>query len=151
MDEQKKEQKIKNKDIQFLQDINILKANAVALEEKIRWEKGRMKSISQHLSSVPSGGGTARGLDNTICRLEELIIQHRNCLEQYRKAIQKAEGILDGIPSRRMQTFTNLLYVEKLSQRTVQEVLHLSRWEFESAQKAVEQAPCMEDVKWIDR
>lgn len=151
MDNRTNEPKIKNKDIALLLELDAIKADAMALEERIRWEKGRMKGITQNLSSVPSGGGTARGMDNTMCKLEELIGEHQACLEQYSKAAKRADRIIAGIGNTRMRSFVKMLYVEKMSQRTVQEVLHLSRWSFESAQRCVEQAERMEDVKWFDR
>ena len=151
MEQEKNEPKIKNEDIALLLELDAIKAEALALEDRIRWEKGRMKSITQNLSSVPSGGGTARKMDSTMCKLEELIGEHQECLERYSKAAKKADRIIASIGNTRMKAFVKMLYVEKLSQRTVQEVLHLSRWAFESALRAVEQAEHMEDVKWFYR
>lgn len=150
MAEQRPGRKVKNGDILMLQEIRTLKMEIVSLEQRRKWERERMERITQSLSASP-GGGTARGMDEAFAAISELEEKHKQLIKQYTRKMKKAERILNGIRSSQMRTMVTMLYLDNVTPRAVQEVLHMSRWAFENARAAVEDAPSMEDVKWFDR
>lgn len=149
MAEQRPSRVVKNQDIPLLQEVSFLKADIVSLEQRKKWERERMDHITQRLSATP--GGSSRGMDDTFADIAELEEKHSMLVKQYTRILRRAERILNGIRSREMRSFVTLLYLDNHSDRTVQDMLHMSRWTFENARKAVEDAPNMEAVKWYDR
>jgi len=150
MAEQRPGRKVKNADIPMLQEIRMLKMDIVSLEQRRKWERERMERITQSLSASP-GGGTARGMDEAFAAISELEEKHKQLIKQYTRKMKKAERILSGIRSCQMRTMVTMLYLDNVPPSAVQAVLHMSRWAFENARNAIEDAPSMEEVKWFDR
>lgn len=150
MAEQRPPRVVNNTDIPLIQEVHYLKMDIISLEEKRKWERKRMENITQHISASP-GGGTGRGMDEAMAAISELEERHKALIKQYTIALRRAEKIISRIQSHQMRTFVTMMYLDNIPDGAVQSVLHMSRWSFENARKAVEDAKSMEEVKWFDR
>lgn len=150
MAEQRQAKQVKNQDIQVLQKVNSLKLEVVSLEKRAKWEREQMNNISNHLSSVHAGG-SRRGMDDSFAAMSEAEERHKLLAKLYTQEIKKAERIIDSIKSYQLRTMVTMLYLDNVSESAVRSVMHMSRWAFENAKNAIENAACMADVKWNDR
>lgn len=150
MAEQRQAKPVKNKDIQLLRKVNLLKLDVISLENRAQWERDRMSNISQHLSTA-CGGGSPHGMDESFAAMSEVEERHRLLVKQYAQEIKKAEQIINGIVSHQMRTMVTMLYMDNVADNAVRSVLHMSRWAFDNAKSAIENADCMADVRWNDR
>ena len=150
MAEQRKAKPVKNKDIQLLQRVKLLKLDVISLEKRAQWERDRLSNISQHLSSA-GGGGTLHGMDEAFAAMSEAEERHRLLVKTYTQEIKKAERIIDSIASNQMRTMVTMLYLDNVADSAVRSVLHMSRWAYDSAKAAIENAECMAKVQWNDR
>lgn len=150
MAEQRTSRMVKNKDITLLQEIRLIELDIVSLEKRAQWERDRMSSITQHLSSG-GGGGSPSGLDEAFAAISETEERHRKLIGQYAKVVNKAERIIGRIASHQMRTMVRMLYVDNVADIAVQSVLRMSRRMFENARATIESAECMADVKWNDK
>ena len=150
MAEQRKAKPVKNKDIQLLQRVNLLKLDVISLEKRVQWERDRLSNISQHLSTA-GGGGRAHGMDEAFAVMSEVEERHRLLVKLYTQEIKKAERVIDSIASNQMRTMVTMLYLDNVADSAVRSVLHMSRWAYEHAKAAIENAACMADVRWNDR
>lgn len=141
---------VRNRDIGTLEKVHYLKGEIESLEERARWERERMKSITQHLSAAPGGGG-GRGMDDCFAKIDSLEERHRNLISVYDRTIRKAEAIIGRISSAQMRCFVTMLYLDGKSGSDVQSKLKMTRWQFENARECVENAECMDAVLWHDR
>lgn len=150
--EQRTARTVKNRDIPLIQEIPYLKQEILSLEKRKQWEQERARNMTQHISGMPGGsGGTKRIIDDAVANMDEMKENHGLLIKQYQKRLRKAERILSEIGSITMRTFVTMMYLDQVRDSTVQEVLHMSRWTFENARSAVENAECMADVKWNDK
>ena len=150
MAEQRQAKPVKNKDIQLLQKVNLLKLDVISLEKRAQWERDRLCNISQHLSSA-GGGGTPHGMDEAFAAMSEAEERHRLLAKTYTQEIKKAERIIDSIASNQMRTRVTMRYLDNVADSAVRSVLHMSRWAYDSAKAAIENAECMAQVQWNDR
>lgn len=150
MADQRKTRPVKNKDIKLLQEVRFIQLDIVSLEQRIQWERQRISNITQQLSAA-HGGGNPYGMDDAFAKISETEERHRTLVNQYTKVVKKAERIVNGIASHQMRTMVTMLYMDNVADSAVQSVLHMSRWAFENARSAVENADCMAEVKWNDR
>lgn len=150
MAEQRQAKPVKNKDIQLLRKVNLLKLDVISLEKRVQWERDRLSNISQHLSSG-GGGGSPHGMDESFAAMSEAQERHRLLVKSYTQEIKKAERIIDSIASHQMRTMVTMLYLDNVADSAVRSVLHMSRWAYENAKAAIENAECMADVRWNDR
>lgn len=150
MAEQRQAKPVKNKDIQLLQRVNLLKLDVISLEKRVKWERDRLSNISQHLSAS-GGGGREHGMDESFAAMSEAEERHRLLVKTYTQEIKKAERIIDSIASNQMRTMVTMLYLDNVADSAVRSVLNMSRWAYDSAKAAIENAACMADVRWNDR
>lgn len=150
MAEQRQTRIVKNRDIQLLQRLKFLKLDVISLEKRMQWERDRLNNISQHLSSA-GGGGRGGGLDESFAAISEAEERHRLLIKTYTREIKKAERIIEGIASHQMRTMVTMLYLDNVADSAVRSVLHMSRWGYDNAKAAIENAACMADVRWNER
>ena len=55
---------VKNIDIPLMANILPIMQEVYGIEKRREWQKDRMFNITQHLSGMPGGGGTPKGLDS---------------------------------------------------------------------------------------
>lgn len=151
MAEQRQAKAVRNKDIALLQEVKMVQMDIVSLEQRADWEKARMEKITQHIGVSGGGGGSPHGMDDAFASLAETEQRHRNLCKQYTKIVRKAERIIGSISSHKMRTMVTMLYMENVAASAVQSVLHMSRWTFDNARAAIENADSMADVKWNKR
>lgn len=142
---------VKNKDILLLQEVSAVQAEIASIEKRREWENGRLYKITQNISATPSYGNGAMGMDDAFAQLEDVVIRHGMQIKQYKRMIVKAENILNRISSQQMRTMVRRLYLDGASGATVRAELGMSRWTFENAREAIENAESMDAVKWHDR
>ncbi len=140
---------VRNADIALLENVFAIMQEIRAIEERRAWQKERMTNISQHLSFT-GGGGEPRGLDSAYAALSDIEEEHHEKVRQYKRALKRAEGIINGIESLKMRTMVMMLYVEELPAKEVRERLNMSRRRFHAAVEAIEQAENMRSVRWHD-
>lgn len=151
MSEQRQTRVVRNRDIPLLQEVGYIMDDIEALEKRRKWERDRMFHITQQLSDSPVSGNAPRGLDEVFAAISQLEEEHRRLVRQYIGKIDTASKLILAIPSRQMQRFVRMLYMDHETDKNVREKLKMSRWAFENARKAVEQAEDMQSVKWSDR
>lgn len=150
MDGQKQFKEIKNKEILLIQEVRYLKMDIISLEDRLHWERERMKNISQNLS-MAVGGGPKMGMDDAYAEISEMEKKHETLIKRYCRAVQKAEQIIAGIQSHQLRTLVEMLYLDDLPVNVVQSTLRMNRWTFDNARKMVEEAENMESVRWHDQ
>lgn len=142
---------VNNKDIPTLEQVHSVMAQVTHLEERRAWQQDRMGFISQHLTGMPGGGGTPRGLDEAFARLAEVDDEHADKCKMYVRRLRKAEKILNSIENINMRTFVMMRYVLGASDMEIRKELNMTRRGFDRARKYVESAPNMASVKWHDQ
>ena len=142
---------INNKDIPYLEQIHSVMAQVTHLEERRAWQQDRMVFISQHLTGMPGGGGSPRGLEEAFARLSEIDDEHADKCKMYVGRLRKAQKILNSIENINMRTFVLLRYVIGASDMEIRKELNMTRRGFDRARKCVEEAQNMSAVKWHDQ
>ncbi len=142
---------IANKDIALLTQIHSIMAQVTYIEQQRIWQQSRMGFISQHLTGMPGGGGTPKGLDEAFARLSEIDDEHAKRCKVYVRQLKKAQKILNDIDNITMRTFVLMRYVFRASDSDIRRELNMTRRGFERARKCVEEAHTMAAVKWRDR
>lgn len=142
---------INNKDIPYLEQIHSVMALVTHLEERRAWQQDRMVFISQHLTGMPGGGGSPRGLEEAFARLSEIDDEHADKCKMYVGRLRKAQKILNSIENINMRTFVLLRYVIGASDMEIRKELNMTRRGFDRARKCVEEAQNMSAVKWHDQ
>lgn len=110
-----------------------------------------MGFISQHLTGMPGGGGSPRGLEEAFARLSEIDDEHADKCKMYVKRLKKAQKILNNIENINMRTFVLMRYVIGASDMDIRKELNMTRRGFDRARKCIESAPNMSSVKWHDQ
>lgn len=151
MADQRQPRMVNNKDIPLLQEVCYIKQEVISLENRAAFEKSRMKSITQHLSAAPGGGGNPSGLDTAFANLAAIEEKHRVLIGQYKRKLAKAEKIINEIESVQMRSIVTMLYLDQKPDTEVRKALGLSRWVFDNCRKTIEDAESMAMVKWHDR
>lgn len=142
---------IRNKDIPLLADIFYIMQDIKQLEQRREWQQDRMFNITQHLTGMPGGGGSPKGLDEAFALLSEIDDEHKRRCKDYARQLRKAQKILNGIGSRSMRTFVVMKYVMDAPDTEIRRELNMSKHGFYRARKCIETAPCMAAVKWQER
>ena len=140
--------KIINKDIPILARVLYTMRDVTNIEQMRDWIQARMYSITQHLSGMPGGGGTPKGLDDTFARLSEMDDEHKEKCRRYMRELEEAEGILNRIESPAMRTFVVMKYVLDIPNVQIARELNLTEWKFNQMRRCVEQTADMEHVVW---
>ncbi|MBP3690898.1 MAG: hypothetical protein J6I74_06190, partial [Schwartzia sp.] len=105
----------------------------------------------QHLTGTPGGSGMPKGLDEAFALLSEIDDEHKQRCKSYVRQLRKAQKILNGIESHTMRVFVVMKYVMDAPDTEIRKELNMTRRGFERARDSVENAPCMEAVKWQER
>lgn len=142
---------VQNKDIPLLADVLYVMQEICQIEKRREWQKDRLFSISQHLTGMPGGSGTPKGLDEAFAALSEIDTEHEKKCKDYMRKLRKAQKILNGIESQSMRTFVQMKYVMDLPDTEIRKELNLSKHGFYRARQCIESAPCMAAVKWQER
>lgn len=149
--EQEKAKTVKNRDLQTLADVLPTMQLVCRAEEMTLWQRERMTNITQHLTGMPGGGGSPKGLDSMLVSFESAAERWQQKLRDYTRALRRAERILNGIDSLEMRAFVVMKYVMDVPDTEIRRELNLSEWAFGRARKAVEEAPDMRSVVWRER
>lgn len=139
---------VRNRDIPKLARVLSTMRDVTNIEQMRDWQRARMYSITQHLSGMPGGGGTPKGLDDTFARLSEMDDEHKEKCRRYMRELEEAEGILNRIESPAMRTFVVMKYVLDIPNVQIARELNLTEWKFNQMRRCVEQAADMEHVVW---
>ncbi len=121
-----------------------------SLEERCRWQRERMSSITRALTGMP-GGGEPQGLDAALARISELEEQQQEEILRYTRIFRAAQRILSSIESDTMRAFVTLLYVDDLPPAEVRRRMRLTEWGFRRARDTVEEAESMALVVWREK
>ena len=143
--------KIQNKDIPLLADVFCIMQDIKQIEQRREWQQDRMFNITQHLTGMPGGGGSPRGLDEAFAILSEIDDEHKQRCKEYARQLRKAQKILNSIESRSMRTFVTMKYVMDAPDTEIRQALNMTRRGLERAKRSVETASCMAAVKWQER
>ncbi len=142
---------VRNRDIPLLARVLGIMQDVCGLERQIEWQNERMYSITARLTGMPSGKGGASGFDAAFAAIDGLKDEHREKIRMYVRELKRAEKIINSIPSATMRTFVTMLYVDDLPLEFIRKELNMTRYGFERARAAVEDAPSMRDVVWRER
>jgi len=142
---------VRNKDIPLLSRVLYIMQDISMLEKKRDFQIQQSQNITQHLSFTPGAKGKTGGIDDIISALSEIETEHEALVEQYTHDLRTAENIINGITSYSMRVFVNMRYCFDMPKKTIMKELGLSRWGYERAVRAVEEAPNMASVKWSER
>lgn len=151
MDRETEQRSIRNRDIPLLQNVYAMMQKIVSLEHRRMWQRERMNNITQHLTGMPGGGGTPKGIDEAFAAISELEEEHKNLVKQYARELKRAERIINAIESGSMRAFVSMMYLDNIPGNEVRQKLNLTRWGFERAKEAIEQAEDMAHVAWHER
>lgn len=143
--------KIKNKDIPLLAEVFCIMQDIKQIEQRREWQQDRMFNITQHLTGMPGGGGSPRGLDEAFAILSEIDDEHKQRCKEYARQLRKAQKILNSIESRTMRTFVVMKYVMDAPDTEIRQALNMTKHGFYRARRCVENASCMAAVKWQER
>lgn len=147
-----KEIEVNNADIIVLQRIFYAMQDVCTTEERRQWEEDRMLAITQRLTRMGGGsGGVPGGIDAGLAAIEEAEAKHGARLIAYKKELERAEKILDGISNPNLRTFVILMYVHMLPGEEVRKRLNMTEYGFKRARRLIEQAPDMASVEWTDK
>lgn len=141
---------INNTDIIMLNNIWCTMCDITNLEERRAWQEGRLYHITQQISNG-HGGGSPKGMDETFAELAGLDAEHEEACKIYVADMQEAQKILDNIKNPKMKTFVVMMYVMNRPYSEIRQELNMTRRSFDAAKKAVEEAPCMKEVKWKEK
>lgn len=142
---------VHNRDIPLLARIPSLMRDICALEDRRRWQRARLMSITQHISGMPGGGSARGGMEGAFAALSELDGEHEKLCIEYTRQLKQARKILLDIPNASMRTFVTMKYIDGASDVEIRRELKLSRRNFERARKCVEEAERMRDVVWREK
>lgn len=142
--------KIQNRDIPPLLEVFSAMQQVMRTEELREWQYGRMLKITASLSDAPGGGGP-KGIDSPLSILDDIQKTQIEECREYARFLRRAQKILNSIESRTMRAFVMMKYVMKLSDTEIRQELNLTRRGYERARRAVQDAPCMEAVKWQEK
>lgn len=142
---------IHNKDIPLLADVLPIMQEICQIERRRDWQRDRMLNITQHLTGMPGGGRTPKGLDEAFALLSELDEEHEKRCKEYVRQLRTAQKILNAIESRSMRTFVIMKYVMDVSDSEIRQELNMTRTGFNRARRCVESAERMADVVWRER
>ena len=142
---------IRNRDIPLLADVLSIMQEICQIEQRRDWQRDRMLNITQHLTGMPGGGGTPKGLDEAFALLSELDEEHEKRCKDYVRQLKAAQKILNGIESRSMRAFVTMKYVMDVPDAQIREELNMTRTGFNRARRCVESAEHMSSVKWHER
>lgn len=151
MSEERKARIARNKDIPLLREVGDVMLEIEALEKRRKWEKDRMYHITQQLSGSAGGGNAPCGYDEAFAAVADIEEKHRLMIKQYIRKINKASQLILDLPSQKMRTFVRMMYMDNETDVNVRKKLKMSRWAFDNARRAVEQAEDMQSVIWNDR
>ena len=142
---------IRNRDIPLLADVLSIMQEICHIEQQRDWQHDRMLNITQHLTGMPGGGGTPKGLDEAFSLLSELDEEHEQRCKDYVRQLRAAQRILNGIESRSMRTFVMMKYIMNVPDTDIRQELNMTRTGFSRARRWIEDADCMASVKWVER
>lgn len=142
---------IRNRDVIRLCNVLPIMQEITALEQRREWERDRQYSITKSLSGMPRSGGLPQGLDAAFAALARLEEKHRGQVIEYTRELRAAERIINSIPSISMRAFVTMLYLLDMSAADVRREMNMTEYGFTRARDAVEQADCMQNVKWRER
>lgn len=142
--------KVKNRDIPLLGRVMCRMADICKAEEDSEWLTDRMHHITRQITGMPRGGAAA-GFDSLIAELGEKNERLKARMNLYLQELKQVEKILNGIGSPTMRTFVVMMYVDNVPHATVQRELNMTRYTFERAKAAIENAECMAKVVWRER
>ena len=142
---------VKNRDLVTLARVRCLMAEVQALEEREAWQRERMTRITQQLGGTGRGGGAGRGLDEAVAALDSLERSHAEKIKAYCEAVAQAEWILKGIESAEARAIVRLKYLNGEPDARVREKLGMTRYRYDSAKRAIENAPGCWEIQWRDR
>ena len=142
---------VRNRDIPLLTRVLGIMQDVCSLEKRIEWQNERMYSITAHLTGMPGGKGTASGFDAVFAAVDGLQDEHREKVRTYVRELKRAEKIINSIESASMRTFVTMLYVDDLPAEFIRKELNMTRYGFERARAAVEEAESMRQVVWRER
>lgn len=143
--------RVKNRDLATLAQVRCLMAEVQALEERELWQREQMTRITQQLGGACGGGGGGRGLDDAVAALDSLERSHRQKVTAYCEAVTRAERILESIQSREARAIVRLRYLDGETDARVREKLGMTRYRYDSAKRAIENAPSCGEIQWRDR
>ena len=142
---------IMNRDIPLIASVLPIMQEVSATEEKRTWNQSRLWNITQRITGSPSRGGPPQGLEASFAEIGELEERYEaECLE-YVQSLKTAEEILHSIPSVSMRAFVTMKYLLSLPNKEIMARLNLNRWQFDGMRRAIEQAPDMKSVPWVER
>ncbi len=142
---------IYNRDIPTLADVLSVMQAVCQIERRRDWQRDRMTHITQNVTGMPGGGGSARGLDEAFSVLDELDREQQAECRDYVQQLRKAQKIINGITSQSMRTFVVMKYVMGCSDTEIRCELNMTRRGFDRARRSVENAKDMAAVKWQER
>lgn len=142
---------VKNIDIPLMANILPIMQEVYGIEKRREWQKDRMFNITQHLSGMPGGGGTPKGLDSAYSILSELETEHHQMCIEYAHQLRRAQKVLNSIESMTMRTFVMMKYIMDVPDTGIRKELNMTRRGFDRARNCIEQAPCMAAVKWKEK
>ncbi|MBQ8507204.1 MAG: hypothetical protein IJ466_07245 [Clostridia bacterium] len=142
--------RIRNRDIAVLEDVTAAMQEVCRYEDMSEWQGDRIFSITRMLTGMPCASGGAKGLDNSLSKLEAAQERYAGELEKCLRLLEKAESIINSIENREMRNFVVLMYVMKLPPAEVRRELNMSEWSFRQARQKVEQARSMRDVDKLE-
>lgn len=141
---------MKNRDIPLLGRVMCRMADICKAEEDSEWLSDRMHHITRQITGMPRGG-VAAGFDSLVVELGEKNERLKTQINLYLQELKHVEKILNGIESPTMKTFVVMMYVDSVPQATVQRELNMTRYTFERAKSAIENAESMAKVVWRER
>ena len=142
---------VRNRDIPILAEVLSIMQDIKQIERRREWQRERMYSISYHLTGMPGGGGSPKGLDGAFVLLSQIDEEHEQRCRDYAMQVRKADRILQGIESPTMRAIVELKYVWDEPDAEIRRRLHLTRRGLERARRCIEEAPCMAEVKWREK
>ena len=142
---------IKNRDIPLLSRVLYIMQDVLSVEKRIEWQNERMYGITARITGMPGGKGAPSGFDAAFAAISGLSEEHKALMQAYTRELRKAEKIINGISSRTMRTFVVMLYVDALPAEAIRRELNMTRYGFDRARRAIEEAPDMARVVWRER
>lgn len=141
---------VRNRDLVTLARVRCLMAEVQALEEQEAWQRERMTRITQQLGAACGGGGGGRGLDDAVAELDSLERSHAKKIKAYCEAMAQAEWMIRGIGSDEARAIVRLKYLNGEPDARVREKLGMTRYRYDRAKRAIENAPSCWEVQWRD-
>jgi len=143
--------KVRNQDIPILANVLTMMQGVSATEQIRLWQQDRLWNMTQKITGLPGGGGIPGGYEKNFAAIGEIEERYAAQCEEYTKALQEAEAILNAIPSQTMRVFVTLKYVMDIPDKKIMRELNIGRRRLETMRRAVESAERMDKVKWSER